>query len=65
MYLPFSPVKILKPDVPPKRHKDFLQLLSAWLRLRILPVWHLVAVRDTVTEQRATAERKVPWRHRA
>lgn len=58
MYLPFSSVKILKPDVPPKRHKAYLQLLSAWLRLRFLPAWHLVAVRNTVAEQRAAAERK-------
>jgi len=65
MYLSSSSVKILKPDVPPKRHNAYMQLLSAWLRLRFLPAWHLVAVRDTVAEQSAAAEWKILWRHRA
>ena len=62
MYLPFSSVKILKPDVQPKRRKAYKQ---AWVRLRSLPACYLVAVRHTLAKQRAVAERKVRWRPRS
>jgi hypothetical protein len=65
MNLRFSSVKILKPDVPPKRRKAYTQLLNAWARLRSLPVWYLLALRHTVANQRVTAERKVPGRPRS
>jgi hypothetical protein len=65
MNLPFLSVKILKPDVPPKRCKAYVQLLNAWVRLRSLPAWYLLALRHTVAKQCAAAERKVPWRPRS
>ena len=64
MNLPFSSVKILKPDVPPKRSKVYMLLLNAWAQLRSLPAWQLLAPRHTVAKQRAAGERKVPWRPR-
>jgi hypothetical protein len=64
MNLPFLSVKILKPDVPPKRRKAYTQLLNAWVRLHS-SAWHLLALRHTVAKQRATAGRKVPWRPRS
>ena len=60
MSLPFLSVKILKPDVPRKRRKAYIQLLNAWVRLRSLPAWYLLALWHTVTKQRATTERKAP-----
>ena len=65
MNLPFLSVKILKPDVPPKRHKAYVQLLRAWFRLRFPRTWHIVAVQDTVAAQGAAGERKSPWRPRS
>ena len=58
MYLPFSSVKILKPDVPPKRRKVYMQLLNVWAKLRSIPAWHVVAPRHTAAKQRAASERK-------
>jgi len=65
MNLPFSSVKILKPDVPPKRSKIYMLLLNAWAKLRSLPAWQLLAPRHTVAKQRAASERKGPWRPRS
>jgi len=52
--MPF-PRKILKPDVPPKRHTFKLQFLRTWLKLPFFPARHL---RDTVTDPSPAAERK-------
>ena len=65
MNLPFLSVKILKPDVPPKRRKAYMQLLNAWVWLRSLPARYLLALGHTAAKRRATAERKVPWRPRS
>ena len=63
MNLPFSSVKILKPDVPPKRRKAYVQLLRAWFRLRFPRTSHMGAIGDTVAAaQRAAGEQKAPWR---
>jgi len=64
MNLPFLSVKILKPDVPPKRRKAYMQLLKTWMRLRS-STWHLHAFRHAVAKQRAAAGRTVPWRPRS
>ena len=65
MNLPFLSVKILKPDVPPKRRKAYVPLLRAWFRLRFPQTWHIVAIRDTVAAQRATGEQKAATRPRS
>ena len=65
MNLPFLSVKILKPDVPPRRRNAYVQLLRAWFRLRFPRTLHMGAIGDTVAAQRAASEQKAPWRRRS
>jgi hypothetical protein len=55
----FSARKILKPDVPPKRHTFKLQFLRAWLKLPFFPARHFLSVRNAISEKGPTAERKI------
>jgi hypothetical protein len=65
MNFSFSSVRILKPDVPPKRTRIHWGALAPWLRLGYFPARHFVAVGNPVTQQSPAAKRKTFWRHRS
>ncbi len=59
----FSSVKILKPDVPPKRRRFWFNSLAN-LRLTVFPPKNFLALRNTAAEQ-SSATKATPVRDTA
>ena len=53
----FKAKKIPIPDVPPKRSTRRFEALRNWLRLSLLPLGTLTAVRQPGAEKRSSTER--------